>query len=352
MKRKRDDWDGLDLTAEELAYFKYCLDKFPDKLTPDYDDLYVDVQANSQMSDRTSIIYRAAFGFRYMLPKYRDAILRTTGQRKILSLPGFDRHFYHLEKINYALKITKINHISIMNGKLTTAAFKELANTSVTTLQVSFNYYSQISDTKFSSESFKNLTSLSLVYNNITAKFCIELNKLKITTLNLSHNQIKDLGARELARHPTVTNLDVSFNHITDFGGHAFRCCSIKKLILNGNDLTEVTAVALGREAVNTSHLEVKHNNINQNGMNALASNTKIITLKITPQWYYQTENENKLETHPLRRANGGRQAAIPTEVPSLVRLSLFQAKRTYYMKYLATKLPAELLQLARRKRI
>ena len=133
---------------------------------------------------------------------------------------------------------------------------------------------------------------------------------LEIETLDVSGNGLNDESAKALATKTSLATLDISKNCITDDRAKAFSI------------------------STNLKKLDVSWNRIGIRGLKALVSSTKIESLDILEGNNFDFDDNKEIlaiyrETNPHARANHGRQVGIQSEVPSLLRLSLFKIQNT-----------------------
>ncbi|MDB6096441.1 MAG: hypothetical protein JWM09_719 [Francisellaceae bacterium] len=102
-----------------------------------------------------------------------------------------------------------------------------------------------------------------------------------IHTLNVSHNQINEAGARALAANQTLKTLRVNGNQIGDAGAIALADNqSLRTLDVSYNQIGDAGAIALAdNQSLET--LEIRYNQIGDAGARALAANQSLRTLDV-----------------------------------------------------------------------
>lgn len=128
-----------------------------------------------------------------------------------------------------------------------------------------------------------DLSDSSLTDSQIPA--LLEFLKLhkQITYLDVSHNDIGDLGAMALAQLNTLTTLDISYNKIGVIGAEEFaKNITLMRLSMAYNTIGDEGAIVLAEKNKFLTVLDVKHNDIGFLGVKALAENKTLKILNLT----------------------------------------------------------------------
>ncbi|WP_419420469.1 hypothetical protein ACNVED_03995 [Legionella sp. D16C41] len=176
-----------------------------------------------------------------------------------------------------------------------------------------------------------HITAVDLSQNEITdvgAQYFAIHNKT-VTTVDLSWNQVGDLGAKDFALHNKVaTTVHLGNNKIGDLGVKDFAVYNKTAMTvdLKWNQISDIGAkdFAIHNKTAMTVNLS-GNEHISDKGIKALASNIILQKIEIN-----HSTNAGLLalnEKDPRKRACYGREVGIPSEVPSLLRLSLFSLK-------------------------
>lgn len=150
----------------------------------------------------------------------------------------------------------------------------------------------------------KNITSLNISHNGLEGTINWE-GLINLTSLNVDYNYLKDEGAKALVTLTNLKSLSVRMNFISDNGIKALAC------------LPNLTTINVG-------------DNVFKNiGAMALASSqAHVIALSKFPYCIKEKEKQILAERDPIKRANFGKTVGIKTEVPSLLRIALFNIKK------------------------
>ncbi|MES2215437.1 MAG: hypothetical protein V4485_05450 [Pseudomonadota bacterium] len=127
------------------------------------------------------------------------------------------------------------------------------------------------------------ITSLDVSYNNIGPAGAIALARnTTITILDVAGNNISDAGAEALAQNETITHLFANRTNIGDAGVEALsQNKTIRTLWVSHNKIGDAGAEALAKNETLTT-LNVSGNKIGDAGATALAENTTIEYLHAT----------------------------------------------------------------------
>lgn len=130
-----------------------------------------------------------------------------------------------------------------------------------------------------------------------------------------------------LIDHPEVESLNLKFNAIDDEAAALLATITtLKSLNLSENKITSEGAIALALNTTLTT-LNLFHNKIGVDGAKALAANTNIKTLNLGRNAIGAQGIAALAERDPRVRANYGIAVGLETEVPSLLRLCLFNVQ-------------------------
>jgi len=169
-----------------------------------------------------------------------------------------------------------------------------------------------------------------------------------------------------LIEHPKIFIVNLSSNNIGDIGAAALAKMNISKLLIGGNKIGTQGAIALS-QSTTLRTLWIMENNIGDLGIKALISNTTINNLCVLNHGidihhpfhkaYINDMTDEGMtalnETDPLKRANYGREAGLNT-FPSLERICLFALKQKHPQadQDLDQYLPEDLLEKLKQKKV
>ncbi|MGQ3887530.1 hypothetical protein ACQUW5_00685 [Legionella sp. CNM-1927-20] len=150
------------------------------------------------------------------------------------------------------------------------------------------------------------------------------------TTVDLGENQIGAVGAKDFALHnKTATTVDLRWNEIGDVGAKDFALHSttVTTVDLRWNEIGAVGAKDFAEHNTTVTTVDLSWNEIGDVGIKALASNLVLQMIKADNSGLTRIGHLALNEKSPRKRACYGREVGLPSDVPSLLRLSLFSIK-------------------------
>lgn len=187
-------------------------------------------------------------------------------------------------------------------GDIVVERFKMISLPKLTSLNLSYN---QIGDKGVESISrYRTLTRLDLGGNKISEKGAESISTLsQLTTLYLGRNQIGDIGANVLSKLNNLTILDLEGNQITNYGAAAIaKLSNLSTLQIKGNRIGDEGAFELANLS-KLENLDISNNTVTERGAFTLVDNLKKInTLKITENPISTLPQENLNDINELKR--------------------------------------------------
>lgn len=157
-------------------------------------------------------------------------------------------------------------------------------NPGITALDLSNNNISNVGAQELAANN--TLLSLNLAKNNIGNSGALALAKnQKISNLNLSYNHIGDAGIKGivdegLKKNNIITTLDLSGNDISSTGAeYLFRSTIITSLNISNNGLPNLDAKCFDNKSI--THLDLSYNHIDEEGAIRIAQSSVITHLNL-----------------------------------------------------------------------
>ncbi|WP_131783995.1 hypothetical protein [Legionella gresilensis] len=239
-----------------------------------------------------------------------------------------------IDVINFLISHPQIKTVNLSQNQIGAAGAKGFAlhNTTATLVDLSWNRIGDVGAKDFALYN-RITTAVDLSFNQIGNDGAKDfaLHNKTATTVYLIGNQIGAVGAKDFAEHNTVaTTVSLSGNLIGAVGAKDFALHNrtVTTVDLSLNKIGDEGAKGFALYNRTTTAVDLRVNQIGDVGMKALVSN--LFLQKIEARGNYKLTRVGYLalnEKNPRKRACYGREVGLPSDVPSLLRLSIFSLK-------------------------